>query len=99
MLAEFSNLYGDNSAMVSLNRSAHLRDCLRPEILPRIVHGSDFPVPVLGHRLWLTGSIGWREFRRLQTIDNPLERDWTFKQALGFPDETRTRVGRLLRLL
>ena len=66
LLAEFPNLYGDISAMISLNRSAHLRDCLRPEILPRIVHGSDFPVPVLGHRLWLTGSLGWNEFRRCQ---------------------------------
>jgi predicted TIM-barrel fold metal-dependent hydrolase len=98
MLAEFRNLYGDNSAMVSLNRCAHLRDCLRPEILPRIVHGSDFPVPVLGQRLWLNSSLGWREFRRSQKIGNPLERDWAFKRALGFPDETRTRVARLLRL-
>ncbi len=57
MLAEFPNLYGDISAMVSLNRCTHLRDCLRPEIAPRILHGSDFPVPVLGHRLWLQGRI------------------------------------------
>lgn len=98
MLAEFPNLYGDISAMVSLNRCAHIGDCLRPEILPRILHGSDFPVPVLGHRLWLTGSLGWSEFRRCQKIQNPLERDWSFKQALGFPEETRTRVARLLRL-
>ena len=35
MLAEFPNLYGDISAMVSLNRCGHLRDCLRPEIEPR----------------------------------------------------------------
>ncbi len=48
MLREFPNLYGDISALVSLNRSGHLRDCLRDEIEPRILHGSDFPVPVLG---------------------------------------------------
>jgi len=29
MLQEFQNLYGDISAMVSLNRCAHLGDCLR----------------------------------------------------------------------
>ena len=45
MLREFPNLYGDISAMVSLNRCGHLRDCLRAEIEPRILHGSDFPVP------------------------------------------------------
>jgi predicted TIM-barrel fold metal-dependent hydrolase len=98
MLAEFPNFYGDISAMISLNRCVHLRDCLDPEILPRIVHGSDFPVPVLGHRLWLTGSLGWSEFRRCQKIENPLERDWAFKEVVGFPEETRTRVSGLLRL-
>lgn len=97
MLAEFPNLFGDISAMVSLNRCAHLRACLAPEILPRIFHGSDFPVPVLGHRLWSSGALGWAEFRRLQQIKNPLERDWQFKRGLGFPEETRTRMGSLLR--
>ena len=63
MLAEFPNLYGDISAMVSLNRCGHLRDCLRPEIAPRILHGSDFPVPVLGHRLWLQRRLDWPAFR------------------------------------
>ncbi len=97
MLGEFPNLYGDISAMVSLNRSGHLRDCLRPEILPRIVHGSDFPVPVLGHRLWMSGAFSWSEFRAQQKIANPLERDWEFKKTLGFPEETRTLVTSLLR--
>lgn len=98
MLAEFPNLYGDISAMVSLNRCGHLCDCLRPEIAPRILHGSDFPVPVLAHRLWAQRWLGWSEFRALQKIRNPLERDWQVKQALGFPEETRTRASKLLRL-
>jgi predicted TIM-barrel fold metal-dependent hydrolase len=98
MLAEFPNFYGDISALVSLNRCAHLRDCLRPEIAPRIVHGSDFPVPVLGHRMWLQGWIDWATLRRGQKIENALERDWFFKEALGFSEEVRTRVGTLLRL-
>ena len=97
MLRAFPNLYGDISAMVSLNRCAHLRDCLEPEILPRILHGSDFPVPVLGHRLWLRGVVSWSTLCRLKRIANPLERDWQFKRALGFPEEVRTRVGDLLR--
>ncbi len=96
MLPEFPNLYGDVSAMVSLNRCAHLRDCLNKEITPRILHGSDFPVPVLGHRLWLQGGIDWSTFRRIQAVTNPLERDWQFKLALGFEGEVRERVGRLL---
>ncbi len=98
MLREFPNLYGDNSAMVSLNRCARLKDCLRPEIKPRLLHGSDFPVPALGHRLWLNGSLNRQSFRRIQKIDNPLERDLQFKKAIGFSDEVFTRAVELLRL-
>jgi hypothetical protein len=97
MLREFPNLYGDISAMVSLNRCGHLRDCLRDEIAPRILHGSDFPVPVLGHRMWLQGWIDRATFRRCQSVRNPLERDWQFKQALGFPEQIAMRVAALLR--
>jgi predicted TIM-barrel fold metal-dependent hydrolase len=98
MLPEFPNLFGDISAMVSLNRCGRLRDCLATEILPRILHGSDFPVPVLGHRLWLRGAIDRPDFRQIQKIENPLERDWRFKEALGFQDDTLARVAGLLRL-
>ena len=98
MLHQFPNLYGDISAMVSLNRCRHLQDCRRPEIEPRILHGSDFPVPVLGHRLWLNGSLDYDSVSRIQKIDNPIERDFQFKKALGFSDEVFTRAGKLLRL-
>jgi uncharacterized protein len=98
MLREFPNLYGDISAMVSLNRCAHLKECRRPEIEPRILHGSDFPVPVLGHRLRLNGSLDHESFGRNQKIDNPLERDFQFKKALGFSDEVFTRAEKLLRI-
>jgi len=98
MLREFPNLYGDISALVSLNRCGHLRDCLRDEIAPRILHGSAFQVPALGHRMWLEGWIDWKTFRRCQSVANPLERDWQFKRALGFSEETATRAAKLLRL-
>lgn len=98
MLTEFPNLYGDISALVSLNRSAHLLDCSRPDLSPRVLHGSDFPVPVLGHRLWLSGVLGRTTFRAIQQINNPLERDWQFKHAIGFREEVRTRAAHLLRL-
>jgi hypothetical protein len=98
MLGEFPNLYGDISALVSLNRCGHLRDCLRPDIFRRVLHGSDFPVPVLGHRLWLQRWIDRDTLRRCQRIRNPLERDWQFKRALGFTDETAARAAGILRL-
>jgi hypothetical protein len=98
MLGEFPNLYGDISAMVALNRCGHLRDCLLDEVVPRILHGSDFPVPVLGHRMWLQGWIDRKTFRRCQALPNPLERDWQFKRALGFSSETAERATKLLGL-
>lgn len=97
MVDEFPHLYGDISAMVSLNRCGRLRDCLRSEIAPRILQGSDFPVPVFGHRLWLQGWIGREKFRELQALENPLERDWQFKMALGFGEEARQRATSVLR--
>ena len=48
MLEEYPHLYGDNSALNTPNRSHGLAPCLRPEVMPRIIHGSDFPVPVSG---------------------------------------------------
>ena len=98
MLSAFPRLYGDISAMVSLNRCGHLRDCLQPHILPRILHGSDFPVPALGHRLWLGGSLDRATFSRIQRVSNPLERDWQFKQAVGFPVDALLRAQNVLRL-
>lgn len=98
MLREFPNLYGDISALVSLNRCAHLKDCRRAEIEPRILHGSDFPVPVLGHRLWWNRSLDRELFRRIQEIGNPMERDFQFKKVLGFSDEVFTRASGLLRM-
>ena len=82
---KFPNLYGDISALVSLNRCGHLRDCLEPEIAPRILHGSDFPVPVLGHRLWLQGWIDWRTFRAV-SADPRIRSSATgsSRRALGF---------------
>lgn len=98
MLEQFPNLYGDMSALVSLNRCGHLRDCLAPDIVTRIVNGSDFPVPVLGHRLWWRGAMSHGEFHRIQRLPNPLERDLQFKKTLGFVEEVLTRAQSLLRL-
>jgi hypothetical protein len=60
MLGEFPNLYGDISAMVSLNRCGHLRDCLRQEIAPRIPARERLP----GAGAWATDlapAVDWLE--------------------------------------
>ncbi len=97
MTREFPDLYGDISAFSVPIRGRHVPECLREPLVSRLVHGSDFPVPVLGHWSWLRGYVSWADFRRCQRIANLLERDYRLKRAMGFPVATFTRVGGLLR--
>ena len=47
--------------------------------------------------LWAGGLMSWREWRATAAIANPLERDAKIKRALGFGEETFTRLAGLLR--
>ena len=96
MFQQFPNLYGDNSALCSPVRSRTLRRIIRPELFPRIVHGSDFPIPVSGLGPWVRRVISWRQYRRGMREGNVLERDFGFKRAMGFPKETFTRLDHLM---
>ncbi len=98
MTRQFPNLYGDNSAFTVPIRGRHVPECVRAPLVDRIVHGSDFPVPVYGHFPWLRGFINWETFRRSEHQPNVLERDLQLKMAMGFPAETFTRLWKLLRL-
>ena len=97
MTRRFPRLYGDNSAFTAPIRGRHVRQCAQ-ELADRIIHGSDFPVPVYGHFPWLRGFLDRKTFRRWQRVPNVLERDYQFKRAMGFPPETFTRAWGLLRL-
>lgn len=97
MLAGFPNLYGDTAAFNLPTRCRRLRDCLRPGVVERLVHGSDVPVPVFAHPGLVMGLFGVRTWWRLRRLRNPLERDYRLKRAMGFPDEVFTRAARLLR--
>jgi predicted TIM-barrel fold metal-dependent hydrolase len=96
MTRRYANLYGDTSAFNVPFRGRHIPECLREPLAPRLVHGSDFPVPVHGHWAWLRGFLHWREFRRCERL-GVLERDYQLKRAMGFPPEHFTRVRSLLR--
>jgi uncharacterized protein len=97
MTRRHPNLYGDNSAFNVPIRGRHTPECRQPPLVDQIVHGSDFPVPVHGHWSWMRGFVDWKTFRRWEKHKNPLERDYQLKRAMGFPDETFTRIRRLLR--
>ena len=100
-LEKSPNLYGDNSAFNVPNRrirSHHLARCLDETHRGRIVHGSDTPVPVLGHGAYVRGHVSRRAFKLSRAETNPLERDYQLKRALGFPEESFTRASQLVRL-
>jgi len=98
MTRRYPNLYGDNSAFNVPIRGRHVRECLEAPLVDRLLHGSDFPVPVHGHFPWLKGYVDWKTFRRWERHPNILERDYQLKLACGFPPATFTRIWSLLRL-
>jgi uncharacterized protein len=98
MTEQYPNLYGDNSAFNVPIRGQHMRDCLYEPLDERIIHGSDFPVPVYGFWAWTRGWIDWETCRKWDKIENVLERDYQLKRAIGFPDDHFTRGWKLLRL-
>ena len=97
MLTKYPNLYGDTSAFNVPIRGRHIRKCLEPDIGARLVHGSDYPVPVFGHWAWLQRFVNWKHFREAERICNVLEKDYQLKCAMGFPSEHFTRIYSLLR--
>jgi hypothetical protein len=98
MTRRFAQLYGDNSAFTVPIRGRRVSECLEEPLVRRMIHGSDFPVPVFGYLPWLRGFVDWQTFRRWQRHPNVLERDYQLKLAMGFPLETFTRVWGLLRV-
>jgi len=98
MIERYPNLYGDNSGMQTPFRSRHFPRLLAPEIMRRIVHGSDFPIPISGLWARLRGLINCEAARAASRSDNLLERDLDLKRAMGFDGATFTRAWSLLRL-
>jgi predicted TIM-barrel fold metal-dependent hydrolase len=98
MTHRYPNLYGDTSAFNVPIRGRHIPECVREPLVSRLLHGSDFPVPVFGHWSWAQGFLSWQQFRQCERIPNALERDYQLKRAMGFAPETFTRISTILRL-
>jgi predicted TIM-barrel fold metal-dependent hydrolase len=96
MTTRYPHLYGDTSAFNVPIRGRHSHKCLRAPLVHRLLHGSDYPVPVHGHYAWLRGYVDWSSFQRWESSSNCLERDYQLKKAMGFPEETFTRIYNLL---
>jgi uncharacterized protein len=99
MMEKWPRLYGDISALNLPFRSAGLKFLLaRPDLHSRIVHGSDFPVPVSGTWARMRKLLTPAEARRCGQIKNLLARDHRLKEAMGFPPQVFTQVWDLLRV-
>lgn len=97
MFGRYPRLYADNSALCSPNRARTLKHILPEEIQKRILHGSDYPVPVAGVGPWFCGHLSWSESWEIGKEANILQRDYLLKKAIGFSDETFTRMDEILQ--
>src|SRR5207247_6411715 len=96
MTRRYPRLYGDISAFNVPIRGSVVPHCLKPPLCDRLVHGSDYPVPVLGHWAWMQRFVDWKDFRRWGRQTNILERDYQLKRAMGFSADMFTCSDALL---
>ncbi len=97
MFNDYPDLYADNSALCSINRARTLKHILSAEVQQRIVHGSDYPVPVSGLGPMLMQKLAWSDYRSTKRISNIIERDYQLKRLIGFIPSTFTRMDELLQ--
>ncbi|MFN8392742.1 MAG: amidohydrolase family protein [Bdellovibrionota bacterium] len=98
MCEQYPNLYGDNSALNSPFRSAVLPKLMDGVVRDRIIHGSDLPIPISGRYAYLRGMLSRADWKRWGKTENLLERDYQYKRAMGFGEDTFTRIWQLLRI-
>lgn len=95
MLAEYPDLWVDNSGMANPTRFPSLpRAAADPVLRDRTLYGSDFPIPV--NAAYYLRRLGGRQVRALERERNPFDRDVRLKRALGYPDESLTRADSVL---
>jgi hypothetical protein len=96
MALKHPRFYGDNSAFNIPIRSRVIRPARERPLVEKILHGSDYPVPIFGHWARLRGLLDGASFRKWQAHPNVIERDRQLKLAMGFPESTFTKLASLL---
>ena len=96
MFSDYPNLFTDNSALATPNRWRTIKKLLPREVCSRVIHGSDYPVPSGGFGPWVGRHLKWKNFRSISRESNIIERDALLKKAIGFPEETFTKLDGLL---
>lgn len=88
-------LYADTAAMGLFTRARWLKRLARkPELQAKLVHGSDFPIPV--NPVFFLRQLGHR-VARLQRISSWIEQDYQLKLALGLDRAVMTRGWDIIR--
>jgi predicted TIM-barrel fold metal-dependent hydrolase len=97
LLARYPEVLIDNSALALVHRGRRLsRVIARPELAPRVLHGSDFPLP--SHSWAFAHKLGLGKARAIGRIPSPLEREVVLKRELGVPDQVFTQAVARLRI-
>lgn len=98
LTGEFADapLYADTSALAAPSKVYWLRKILSlPALWPKLVHGSDFPIPSVP--LAFRRRLG-RSYRKVVAEQSWIDRDLLLKRALGLPADVFTRAAGLLRM-
>jgi predicted TIM-barrel fold metal-dependent hydrolase len=96
LMREYPHLYTDSSALTTLNRYDTLPELMGSGLHDRVLHGSDYPVPVMPWGPWLCDRYDLDAVLYLQGIENPLERDYQAKRLMGFGAASFARMGALI---
>lgn len=97
MLSEFSNLYGDISAMASISRFQYLSKVLASDLArSRVIYGSDFPVPI--SPVVFAPKLGLKAVRDLNALDNPLQKNLETMRVMGVDEPILHRVENVLKM-
>lgn len=84
LVKTYPNFYWDASALSLMNRFGMLLRIRRhPELWPRMVFETDYPLPVLSFPALAAGRI--RGYRELRTVANPFDRQYRLLELLGLP--------------
>ena len=89
-------LYADLAALASPTKVHWLKKVLdTPSLWPKLVHGSDFPVPPVP--LAFLSRLG-RRYQQVVAARSWIDRDMLLKRSLGLPEDVFCRAASLLRL-
>lgn len=95
MMHRHKRLWGDTAVLGSTKRFNDVKRLLEHKaLLPRILHGSDFPFP--SSPIAFRELLGLKRALEIQAEPNTLQRDLTLKAALGFGKASAERIHELL---